>query len=66
MPKDKHRFNSVFVVINQLSKELITTLCHKTATAKDMAYMFITNVYYYKGALETIVLDRGLQFILKF
>ena len=59
MPKDKHGFNSVFVVINQLSKELITTLCHKTATAKDMAHMFITNVYYHKGALETIVLDRG-------
>ena len=60
MLKDKHRFNSVFVVINQLSKELITTLCYKTITTKDMAYMFITNIYYHKGALETIVLDRGL------
>ena len=66
MLKDKHRFNSVFVVINQLSKELIMTPCHKTTTAKDMAHMFITNVYHHKGALETIVLDRGPQFISKF
>ena len=41
-------------------------LCYKTVTTKDIAYMFITNVYYYKGALETIVLDRGPQFISKF
>jgi len=66
MPKDKHGFDSVFVVIDRLSKEPITTPCHKTATAEDMARMFITNVYRHKGALETIVLDRGPQFILKF
>ena len=33
---------------------------NKTATVKDMAHMFITNVYHHKRALETIVLDRGL------
>ena len=66
MPKDKHGFDSVFVVIDRLSKEPITTPCHKTATAEDMARMFITNVYRHKGAPETIVSDRGPQFISKF
>jgi hypothetical protein len=38
---DKYGFDAVFVVINRLSKQLIFTLCYKTATAKDMACMFI-------------------------
>jgi hypothetical protein len=38
---DKYGFDAVFVVINQLSKQSIFTPCHKTATAEDMARMFI-------------------------
>jgi hypothetical protein len=46
---DKYSFDAVFVIINQLSKQLIFTLYHKTATVKDMAYMFINQVYCYYG-----------------
>jgi hypothetical protein len=38
---DKYGFNVVFVIIDRLSKQLIFMFCHKTATAKNMAYMFI-------------------------
>jgi hypothetical protein len=38
---NKYSFDVVFVIIDQLSKQLIFTSCYKTATAKDMAYMFI-------------------------
>ena len=66
MTKDKHGFNTVFVVINRLSKQPITTPCHKTVTAEDIARMYITNVYCHKGPPESIVSDRGPQFISKF
>jgi hypothetical protein len=41
MAVNKYGFNTVFVVIDRLSKQLIFTPCYKTATAKDMACMFI-------------------------
>jgi hypothetical protein len=44
---DKYSFNIVFVMIDRLSKQLIFTLCYKTATAKNMACMFINWVYCY-------------------
>ena len=47
MPKDKKEFDTIFVIINQLSKQLIFTPYFKTITAKDIAYMFINKVYYY-------------------
>jgi hypothetical protein len=36
-PKDKHRYNIVFVVIDRLSKQSISIPCYKTTTAKNMA-----------------------------
>ena len=47
MPKDKKGFDTVFIIINQLSKQLISMPYFKTTTAKDIAYMFINKVYYY-------------------
>jgi hypothetical protein len=49
----------MFVVINRLSKQLISTPCYKTATVKDIAYMFINQVYCYYKLFQTIVLDQG-------
>jgi transposase InsO family protein len=63
---DKYSFDAVFVMINQLSKQSISTPCHKTATAEDMACMFINQVYYYYKPPQTIVSDQGPQFILSF
>jgi hypothetical protein len=46
---DKYGFDTVFVMINRLSKQSIFTPCHKTATTEDIARMFIDRVYrYYK------------------
>jgi hypothetical protein len=44
---DKYSFNVVFVIIDRLSKQLISTPCYKTATAKNIACMFINRVYCY-------------------
>jgi transposase InsO family protein len=65
-PKDKKGYNAVFVIIDRLSKRAYSVPCHKTTTAKDMAQLFISNVYRTHGAPETIVSDRGPQFISEF
>jgi transposase InsO family protein len=66
MAVDKYGFDAVFVVIDRLSKQLISTSCHKTATAENIACMFIDWVYRYYRPPQTIVLDQGPQFILSF
>jgi transposase InsO family protein len=66
MPTDKHGFDAVFVVVDRLSKQAISEPCHKTVTAEDMARMFVKNIYRYYGAPQTIVSDRGPQFVSQF
>jgi transposase InsO family protein len=65
-PKDKHGYDTVWVVIDRLTKRSISIPCHKTVTAKDVARMFIEHVYRHKGLPLTIVSDRGPQFISDF
>lgn len=62
-PKDKHGFNNVFVVMDRLSKQSICTPCYKTATAENMASMYIQHIYRYYGAPVSIISDRGPQFV---
>jgi hypothetical protein len=40
--------------------------CFKTATAKDIAQLYITNIYRHHGVPDSIVSDRGPQFISDF
>ena len=65
-PKDKKGYDAVYVVIDRLGKRAYSIPCYKTTTAKDMAQLFIANVYRTHGAPETIVSDRGPQFISEF
>jgi hypothetical protein len=37
MPKDKHDYNTVWVIIDRLSKQAVSMPCHKTVTAEQMA-----------------------------
>src|ERR1700678_2690416 len=66
MPRDKHGFDTVFVVIDRLSKQAISIPCYKTVTASDMATMFISHISRYFGPPESIVSDRGPQFVSHF
>ena len=66
MPRDKHGYDMVFVVVDRLSKQAISMPCYKTVTAADMATLFISHIYRYYGPPESIVSDRGPQFISQF
>ena len=63
LPKDRHGFDAVWVVICRLSKRPVSVPCHKTVTARDMAWMFFRYVFPYFGFPDEIVSDRGAQFI---
>ena len=64
--QDKHGYDAVFVVVDRLGKRPVSAPCHKTTTAEEMARIFIDKVYRYFGPPDTIVSDRGPQFISQF
>ncbi|MGH6649449.1 DDE-type integrase/transposase/recombinase [Aquabacterium sp.] len=65
-PKDKKGFDNIYVVIDRLSKQAVSIPCHKEVTAEGMARLFIRHVYSYFGPPDSIVSDRGPQFISQF
>lgn len=64
--KDKHGYDNVLVVVDRLSKESVSIPCHRTTTAEEMASLFIYHVWRYFGPPDSIVSDRGPQFISDF
>ena len=66
MPKDEDGYDAVYVVVDRMSKQAISIACYKTVTAEDMAGMYVSSVYRYFGPPESIVSDRGPQFISQF
>lgn len=65
-PKDRHGHDAAFVIVDRLSKRPISIPCNKTITAKETAQLFITHVYRWVGVPDSIVSDRGPQFISEF
>ena len=59
-------FDSIFVVVDQLTKMAHFFPCKKTLSSKDIARFFLDNVYRYHGLPDDIVSDRGTQFVSKF
>jgi len=57
--KDKHGYNMAFIVVNRLSKQAVSLPCFKTITAKDIAYIYVDNIYWIHGAPKLIVSDYG-------
>ena len=55
--KDKYRYDIIYIVIDRLSKQSTLIPCYKTTTAKDIAQLYISYVYRYRGAPQTIVSD---------
>lgn len=65
-PKDKKGYDSIYVVVDRLGKRSYSIPCYKTTTAKDMASLYINHVYRTHGPPDTVVSDRGPQFISSF
>lgn len=65
-PVDEDGFDAVLVFVDRLGKHPISIPCHKNATARDLAMMFLVHIYRHYGAPHSIVSDRGSQFISDF
>lgn len=65
-PKDTSGYDQVMVIIDRLSKQAISIPCHKTIDARGMARLFVDWVYRFGHTPETIVSDRGPQFVSTF
>jgi hypothetical protein len=57
----------VFVTVDRLSKRAVLVLCYKkTTTAKEMVRLWVRYVFPWIGLPDSIVSDRGGQFISEF
>lgn len=65
-PTDQYGYDNVLVFIDRLSKQAISIPCKKTVTATDLASLYIYHIYRYYGPPQTIVSDRGSQFMSEF
>ena len=54
-------FDSLFVVVDCLSKATIVTPCHKTITAKETSKLYMNNVWRRTGLPHQVISDRGPQ-----
>ena len=55
-----------FMIVNQLNKQAISLPCFKTTTVKNMARIYINNIYQIYSAPKLIISDYRPQFILDF
>jgi hypothetical protein len=65
LPKSKS-FDSIFVVVDRLTKMAHFVPCNKTITGKETTRLFLENVYKYHGLPDDIISYRGTQFMSKF
>jgi hypothetical protein len=62
----KQGFDMIWVIVDRLSKGAISVPCSKKTNARDLARMFITHFVRHHGFPESIVSDRGPQFVSEF
>ena len=63
---DRNRYNIAIVIVNRFSKRLFLIPYYKNINAKEVARLFIHYIYRIYRPPDTIISDRGPQFILAF
>ena len=58
-------FDSLFVVVDRLSKATILSPCNKTITAKGTSALYLSNVWKRTGLPQQVISDRGPHFASK-
>ena len=60
------RFDTILVIVNQLTKQMIFIPVHNTITSADLARLFILHVFSKHGVSSHVTSNRGLEFVLNF
>jgi len=58
--------DSILIVVDRLSKMRHFVACQSTCTAQDLAALFINHIFRLHGLPETVISDRGPQFVSAF
>ena len=65
-PIIKVKFNSIFTIVNRLTKKIRLILFKKKSSAKKLAYTFLKNVVALNGIPEKIITDKKFTLVFKF
>ena len=60
------KHDSIWVVVDRLTKTAHFILVHTTHTAKKYAEIYIERIVCLHGVQRTIISDRGAQFVARF
>jgi hypothetical protein len=66
MPKDKHGYDNILVMVDRLSKITWSVPCHRDVTARQTAWLYYKGPYRILGLPESWTSDRGPQFTAEF
>ena len=59
-------FDTILVIVNQLTKQAIFISVHDTITSMDLAHLFVLYVFSKHGVPSHVTSDRGSEFVLNF
>jgi len=60
------RFNTILVIVNWLTKQVIFIPAHDTIMFLDLAYLFVLHVFSKHGIPSHVTSNRGLEFVSNF
>jgi hypothetical protein len=66
LPLTGHKFNSIWVIVDRLTKSAHFILVHTFYRAEKYAELYVSHILCLHGVLKTIISDRGPQFIARF
>ena len=66
LPETKNGHNSIWIVVDRLTKRTHFIATKMAISAEDVATMFINHIWRLHGIPESIVSDRDRKFISKF
>jgi len=59
-------FDTILVIVNWLTKQVIFIPAHDTITSADLAHLFVLHVFSKHGVPSHVTSDRGLKFVSNF
>jgi hypothetical protein len=66
LPNTSQKHDSIWVIIDRLTKTVHFLPVHTTYTAKKYAEVYLEQIFHLHGVPKTIISDRGAQFIANF